>query len=173
MRMRAITLWEPWASLIANGHKTFETRGHAIPQHMIGKRVAIRAAKRLAHPTHLDWYKVELGAQFHVTNFRYFDPHSIRDKLPYGHILATAILMEDLLVPEDGDYHRLGRDRRAEFGIRLTTDEKYGDFSAGRHLWRLEDVQRLDEPIPARGFQGFWEVDQALVPLLQQQGEAA
>jgi hypothetical protein len=33
----------------------------------------------------------------------------------------------------------------------------FGDFTPGRFAWLLDNIQRLDPPIPARGRQGFWE----------------
>jgi len=41
----ALTLWQPWATLIALGHKDIENREWAPPQHLIGKRFAIHAGK--------------------------------------------------------------------------------------------------------------------------------
>lgn len=34
-----------------------------------------------------------------------------------------------------------------------------GDWSPGRFVWELRDVQRLAEPIPTKGAQGLWEWD--------------
>ncbi len=44
--MRALTLHQPWASLIALGHKTTETRSWPAPKMLVGSRIAIHAAKR-------------------------------------------------------------------------------------------------------------------------------
>ena len=44
--MKAITLHQPWASLIAEGIKTIETRSWAPSREIIGQRIAIHAAKR-------------------------------------------------------------------------------------------------------------------------------
>lgn len=44
--MKALTLWQPWASLIALGVKTIETRSWAAPKSLIGQRIAIHASKR-------------------------------------------------------------------------------------------------------------------------------
>ena len=43
--MKAITLWQPWASLIASGWKTIETRRHARFACLVGSRIAIHAGK--------------------------------------------------------------------------------------------------------------------------------
>src|SRR5258708_32606761 len=45
--MKAISLWQPWASLIACGAKPFETRHWAPPRELIGQTIAIHAAKKI------------------------------------------------------------------------------------------------------------------------------
>lgn len=45
--MNAISLWQPWASLIADERKRIETRHWAPPARLVGKRIAIHAAKKL------------------------------------------------------------------------------------------------------------------------------
>jgi ASCH domain len=47
MLMKAISLWQPWASLIACGAKPFETRHWAPPRELIGQPIAIHAAKKV------------------------------------------------------------------------------------------------------------------------------
>ena len=43
--MKAISLWQPWASLIACEAKRIETRSWKPPQSLIGERIAIHAAQ--------------------------------------------------------------------------------------------------------------------------------
>lgn len=44
--MKALTIWQPWASLIAYGYKAYEFRGWLPPKHMWGTRIAIHASAR-------------------------------------------------------------------------------------------------------------------------------
>lgn len=44
--MKALTVWQPWASLIASGCKLYEFRGWLPPAELWGKRIAIHAASR-------------------------------------------------------------------------------------------------------------------------------
>ena len=44
--MKAITLHQPWASLIASGAKRIETRSWKPPDSLIGTEIAIHAGKR-------------------------------------------------------------------------------------------------------------------------------
>jgi len=45
--MKAISLWQPWATLIACGAKPYETRSFAPPASLIGQSIAIHAAKKI------------------------------------------------------------------------------------------------------------------------------
>jgi hypothetical protein len=45
--MKAISLWQPWASLIACGAKPYETRSFAPPALLIGQSIAIHAARKI------------------------------------------------------------------------------------------------------------------------------
>lgn len=45
--MKALTLWQPWASLIIWGPKRIENRTWAPPQFVLFKRIAIHAGKKL------------------------------------------------------------------------------------------------------------------------------
>ena len=51
--MHAISLWQPYASLIADGVKTKETRSWFPSREALGKRIAIHASKR--KPTHAEY----------------------------------------------------------------------------------------------------------------------
>lgn len=37
--------------------------------------------------------------------------------------------------------------------------DHYGDYSRGRWVWFLEDIRPLNPPIPAKGRQGWFDVD--------------
>lgn len=44
--MKAISLWQPWASLVVQGIKTIETRTHTRFSCLVDQRIAIHAAKK-------------------------------------------------------------------------------------------------------------------------------
>jgi hypothetical protein len=58
----AISLWQPWASFIAIGVKKYETRHWAAPSRLIGKRIAIHAAKRKPEKDDIEWWHRIAGA---------------------------------------------------------------------------------------------------------------
>ena len=146
--MKAITLHQPWASLIAAGTKTIETRSWAPPRKLLGQRIAIHAAKKNDRETFRNEVRL-LGPTASV---------------PRGVVVATARLEWFAKVQSEwtassvaviGPNPDIGMDT---WNHNIPTDE-YGDFSPGRWLWFLEDIEPLDPPIPAKGRQGFWNWD--------------
>ena len=150
--MYAISLWQPWASLIAEGIKVQETRNWAPPKHLIGERIAIHAAKRRLTKAELR----ELPSMIHHDmSVRY--GHFWEEDVPYGAVVATAEL--------GGACRVIGKDKMLGLEGRLIyTNEPcrlfsdiYGDYSVGRIIWSLKDIEKLPEPVPAAGKQGFWD----------------
>ena len=142
--MKTISLWQPYASLIAAGVKTIETRGWAPPKGLMGQRIAIHAAKAFETSDVHD--RRRHGRIAAVLN----DPEWDKN-IPRGAVVCTAIL-----------YHA-GLVHGAEHNGLVTIDGNYqitvdawGDFGPGRWLWFLRDVEPVDPPVPARGHQGFW-----------------
>ena len=52
-------------------------------------------------------------------------------------------------------WKRAGQDSSGS-PARTVLADPYGDFSPGRWLWFLADVQPCNPPAPARGAQGLW-----------------
>ena len=45
--MKALSIWQPWASLIMSGHKKIETRSWPAPYSIRGQRIAIASTKTI------------------------------------------------------------------------------------------------------------------------------
>ncbi len=141
--MKAITLWQPWASLWACGMKQYETRSWATSYR---GPIAIHAAKK---PFDTDTYfDRELYPFANALNLK--DIYSFGE-LPYGCIVATAELV---------DCHKMARDEYNVFRIKnkvISYNELlFGDWTPGRYAWEIAKVKMLNEPIPARGGQRLW-----------------
>ena len=138
--MKCISLWQPWASLIALGSKRIETRGWSTK---LRGEIAIHAALR--RPL------IELNSLLALDVFQQglsdLSPHRITvDDLPFGAILATCKIT-DVRHTE-------------ELRNRISPHEfEYGDYRDNRFGWMLEDIRRLKEPIPIKGRQGLFNVD--------------
>ena len=150
--MKAISLHQPWASLIAAGIKTIETRSWAPPKALIGQRIAIHAAKKkMPWPYNPQKHSdvPELQALASVGS----------PPIHHGVVVATAVMVSALQVSKVSDGFALYSPRTCRGPqpsypyIRI---DPYGDFTVGRWLWFLEDIEKLDPPVPATGHQGFW-----------------
>ena len=136
MRIKALTLYEPWASLVAHGHKVHETRTWypAVPR---GTLFAIHAGKQ-----------TDLVVWSNLCD-RW--PHTLAAVLLRpGHILA--------IVRYQGAYpaNLADESRRLTDPMLVELNRAAGDFSRGRHAWELEVVHRLDPPVAAQGHPGIW-----------------
>jgi hypothetical protein len=157
--VKAITLTQPWATLVAIGAKRFETRSWR-PWHM--GPLAIHAAKGFPVESQALCFtepflsvltgagvfgEVQLGSDPEATAT--LNPGCL-GALPRGTVIATAalawwgstrsIVLPDLLDQFGGPHER-----------------EFGNYGPGRWAWRLADVRRLGEPVPARGALGLWE----------------
>lgn len=136
---RALTLTQPWATLVAIGAKPFETRSWS-PHHL--GPIAIHAARGVP-----DWVADVVATE---PAFRHHLGERSLGSLPLGAVIAVADLMwaeptDSLCLPELLD--RLGGPHERELG----------DYGPGRWAWYLADVRALPEPVPARGSLGLWE----------------
>ena len=127
--MKAVTLWQPWASLIACGVKRFETRSWPAYGLLVGEELAIHAGLRCASLADLD--AVTLRTMLAL--FR------DRPSLPSGAVVAIARFEGNYLVEHVRD------------------PDPFGDYRPGRWAWRLGDVRTLAVPCPATGRQRIWD----------------
>lgn len=143
--MKALSLWQPWASLVALGAKKFETRSWATPYR---GPLLIHAAKH--------WTKelVELSGDH--TFFKHLCKVNNRvSQLPKGTYLALVDLVEIFPV-----------EVAKSTGLISHEEYHFGDYSAGRFAWKLENVRKF-EPIPARGYQGLWNPLEGMDPAMR------
>ncbi len=129
--MKALTLWQPWASLIVLRQKRFETRSWKLDG-LIGERIAIHAAKRPSQD--LDSELINEIAKLSL-NLAH---------LPLGAVVGSGVIA--------------GFHRTEVIAHSLARPELvFGDYSSGRWAWRVEEVEVLPDPVSARGRQGIWE----------------
>jgi hypothetical protein len=135
--MKALTLTQPWATLVAIGAKTIETRSW--PTKYRGP-LAIHAAKGFPEYARERFFNWEFREPLEAAGYKSFAD------LPLGVIVATCELVkvEEIvigsMIPLGGEWH-------------------FGDYSYGRYMWHLKNVQALPTPILARGALSLWEWD--------------
>ena len=156
--MKAISLWQPWASLIAVGAKRIETRGWFTSYR---GPLAIHATQKFE-----GWMQELLDDEPFLSalseaDFRPMPPGG-DIRVPRGVIVATCELVACVRIDVHLRLHHpetLGVP--AEMGIVSVPpsgDEfHFGDYTPGRFAWLLHNIRRLPQPVPAKGKQGLWE----------------
>lgn len=140
--MKALTLTQPWATLVAIGAKRIETRSWRTPYR---GSLAIHAAKGFPK-----WAKETCS-----------EPEFARelgsDRLPLGVVIATCRLISCIPTRELQQNRVIEVDYLAGCDDFLLDDRErtFGDYSPGRWAWLLADIQRCD-PIPATGALSLW-----------------
>ena len=155
MRIRALTLWEPWASLMALGVKQFETRSWAPRGLEAGDLVVVTAAKRWAEE---QWGAWERLGRKHPSLQEVFWPiidfKNWRDGPPtLGHALSIHEYRGHGV--SDGMMIRVESERLLYFRI-PEREQELGDYRRGRYAWYMPVTQRLKPPVPVTGRQGLW-----------------
>lgn len=183
--VKALTIRQPWASLIAAGVKTIETRSWWTRYR---GPIAIHAGK--ARPG-----RGELGGWCFddrpwLDDCGWIAPIMERDsytgepvpeffgnKMSLGAVVATCTLADvvpivDLAGCRDGSPHvcLFGEVALAHSKLHdpwpdgetehdVSDQRPFGDFTPGRYAWLLTDVQPI-EPVPAKGRQGLWDCEE-------------
>jgi hypothetical protein len=150
--MKALTIWQPWATLIAIGAKPYEFRGWFPPRSLIGQRIAIHAGARPVKKAEVaDLILRARSDEAWTTCLRpeialpLLDrAHAAPGILPLSTVLCTAILGKPVQ-----SWEIVG-----EFGGVIN------DSDRAQHCnwaWPLTDIEAVMPPVPARGAQGFWD----------------
>lgn len=128
--IKAISLWEPWASAMALGLKVNETRSW--PTSWRGD-LLICAAQRRMGPEEQDVYE------------RWVQPAAGEGYvMPYGCAVAVVRVAE------------CGKTETLAPGA---VEGALGNYEPGRFAWVTTDLRRLKAPLPVKGRQQFFEVD--------------
>ncbi len=147
--MKALSLWQPYASLIALGAKTIETRSWATSYR--GPLVILAAKK----------WNADIAGDCHrcgnVLRANCFEIPSDRNRriglLPWestlGHIVACCELA-DCRPMQWAPRHK-------------PLDAEFGTFGPGRFGWDLRNVVPVLPPIPYQGRQGLFDVPASIL----------
>lgn len=139
--MKAITLYEPYASLMAIGTKVNETR--SIRTSYRGD-ICIHAAK-----TDICWpsaVKYLTGRAF-AKRGQKFEPQ-------FGCIVAVVEIYD--VQPSESFVVEEVREGKVTISVQ---EFAFGNYSPGRWIYRTRNLRRLARPVPTRGFQSIgWTV---------------
>lgn len=141
--MKAISLWQPYASFMAMHLKWNETRGRLT--HYRGE-LAICSAKRGWLPgefgDEVDWFVRRAGEIWLKENK--LKPEKEKELFfPKGYVLCVVDLF----------------DCQPTVGLEVSPMEKLlGNYDPGRFAWRTRDIRPLKTPVPVVGHQGFFNL---------------
>ena len=158
--MRAISLWQPWATLMALGEKTWETRPYPLPKGLLHQWIAIHATLHVERSAWSNPWIVQALARFGITEG---NATGTPGYLPQRAIVAVV---------------RFGGCSRAEdVAPELSNQElALGNYAAGRWAWQRTDLVDLNNtPVQSvNGRQRFWTLtpaqDRALAATLLNTG---
>lgn len=156
--MKALTIYQPWASLIAAGAKPFEFRCWPAPRGMIGQRIGIHAAARKMVKIEVNDLLYRLGQpdEAWTTGLVPAIAAPLLERLKsgaepphYGCLLGHAVLGQSTKTPAPPG----------------APDEVMGVEDADKNwAWPLSDFIAFPAPIPCLGERRFWDVPRGLIP---------
>jgi hypothetical protein len=162
--MKAITLTQPWATLVAIGAKRIETRSW--PTEFRGE-FAIHAAKGFPDDARYivgeEPFQSVLAAALNL-------PLVLATELPTASIIAVATLDDCWRFTERTESqirHRSGEGDLPPF------EADFGDYAAGRYGFYLPRARQLSKPVPARGMLSLWNMPADVERAVREQLEAA
>ena len=141
LSMKAITIKQPWASLIVHGIKDIENRTWACPWKYIGHRVLIHASGK----------PVEMRNPNSVFTKAQWDslPIEFQRKI----ICAEGIVNSAII----GSVEIIGCSINHPSKWAEKTDDSKGYYENPIYNWVLANPILFPEPIPAKGKLSFWE----------------
>jgi hypothetical protein len=158
--MKALTLTQPWATLVAIGAKTIETRSWFTNYR---GPLAIHAAAGYGPGGRHGFNLLVCSEPFRSALWKYWSDRprhldTLFATLPMGVVLATCELVAVAKIASLGYSCDPGE-----------PEKSFGDYTPGRYAWYLYNVQALPKPIPAKGKLGLWEWDAPLGALREMQ----
>ncbi len=131
--MRVLSLLEPWASLINEKVKFIETRSWKTNYR---GELYIHASKNELTKKNIEHYNKQMS-YLKSTDFK------------YGYIICKCNLVDCIYMTND-------------FINKIKKNDKEyasGNYEVGRYAWILDNIQTLEEPIPAKGSLEIWNYE--------------
>ena len=133
MKMKVLSLMEPWGSLIKEKVKYIETRSWKTNYR--GELYIHTSLKKIPKNDERIRELVNL----------------LKDKdIKYGYIIAKCNLVDCIYMDEEF-INKIKNKIKTE----NPTEYKCGEYAVGRYAWVLKDIRKI-EPIQAKGHLGIW-----------------
>lgn len=144
----ALTIWQPWASLVIEGIKPYEFRERALPVSMRGRRIVIHAAKRAIKPRELRDVLERLYAGK--------TDGMIRDR---AIDLLEKVWRKEIDLPMSAGLGSAVFAGSTNCRVLFPGDP---EVDAGKWGWQMMLIRKWAEPVPCSGLQAFWRWRQPL-----------
>lgn len=151
--MKAISIKQPWASLIVHGIKDVENRTWACPKMYIGKRILIHASAvpvEMRNPnsvfTKEQWDSFSLGYQRDII---------CGDGFPNSAIIGSVEIVDCVI-----NHPSIWAEKTENYTVGM--NPKLHENITGKKViynWVLANPVLFEKPIPAKGRLSFWEYD--------------
>ncbi len=144
--MYALSLYEPWATLVMLGEKEFETRSFSVKHR---GPLLIQSSKRT------DDLK-EIFRQSRNAYREVLTAHGLTSPADFhlGHALGIVDIVDCLPTDQVRDY--------------ISTNERaFGNYAPKRFAWKLDHIRRFETPIPMKGMQGLFVVEADYLPAIR------
>ncbi len=138
--LKAISLWQPYCSLIALGIKQYETRSWKTNYR--GKLLICSTAK-LTKKQYQQYWKICSSVEL---------PDWNEINFPCGKAIAVCDLVDCIPITP------------SLITQQSETEIKSGDWEVGRYAWKLENIQPITEPFAVKGKQGLFNISVDTLP---------
>jgi len=148
--MKALTFWQPWASLVVADAKPFEFRSWRPPASVIGERIVIHAGARKPSPAEVAQLirLLQAGGRYAAATALQPIEKALEvlraGSWPLACGIGTAVVGEP----------RSGADIGADLGA-LKVNDSDRDYHTNWG-WPMLDVEAWPQPLEMRGAQGLW-----------------
>lgn len=148
--MKALTYWQPWATLVVFDVKPWDFRGWRPPRALIGHRMVIHAGARKVSQSEVDQLirLLEAGGRYAAATALAPIERAIEvlrsGDFPLSCGLGTVLVGEP----------RSGAEIGADLGA-LKVNDSDRDYHTNWG-WPMLEVERWPEPVPMRGQLGLW-----------------
>lgn len=170
--MKILTIHQPWATLIAIGQKRYETRSWSTSYRgLLGIHAGVNTkyvdlnSKNYICAEDFYFSTIKAYSREFINSLDGKDTDWLQQHpfMSLGMIVATANLVdciptEKIRICREED---IEKNKSASVQYRWISEKEaaFGDYSPRRFAWALENVVKLDPPIPAKGKQGLWDCD--------------
>jgi len=149
--MKALSLLQPWASLVALGAKQFETRSWATSYR---GDLAIHASKS----------QKSMDLVYEIPDMRNVFEFLPKETIPFGKIIAIVRLVECIKIPSPDKvvcgFYMQPNGLINNYQVPPGGAEKsFGDYTPGRYAWIFSNIRQI-KPISVKGSLGLWEWNQ-------------